>query len=62
VNRATRVVARPLCWVLALWCSGAQGQGFAIKGAHGQHPKLGSLHASMMRPAHASYTVVRDAD
>ena len=29
---------------------------------HGQHPKLGSLHASMMRPAHASYTVVRDAD
>ena len=29
---------------------------------HGQHPKLGSLHASMMRAAHTAYQVVKGED
>lgn len=34
---------------------------FAVpaRAPHGQHPKLGSLHASMMRSAHAAFQVVR---
>ena len=28
----------------------------------GQHPKLGSLHASMMRAAHIAYQVVKGED
>ncbi len=37
---------------------------FAVpaRAPHGQHPKLGSLHASMMRAAHAAYQVVRGED
>jgi hypothetical protein len=37
---------------------------FAVpeRAPHGQHPKLGSLHASMMRSAHAAYQVVMGED
>ena len=37
---------------------------FAVsaRAPHGQHPKLGNLHASMMRVALAAYRVVEGAD
>jgi hypothetical protein len=37
---------------------------FAVpaRAPQGQHPKLGSLHASLMRSAHAAYPVVRGED
>jgi hypothetical protein len=33
-----------------------------VRAPHGCHPKLGSLHASMMRAAHAAYLVVKGED
>ena len=37
---------------------------FAVppRAPHGQHPKLGSLHASMMRAAQAAYRAVSGAE
>lgn len=37
---------------------------FAVpaRAPHGQHPKLGSLHASMMRAAHTAYQVAKGED
>jgi len=37
---------------------------FAVpaRAPHGQHPKLGSLHASMMRAAQAAYQAVKGED
>ncbi len=37
---------------------------FAVpaRAPHGQHPKLGSLHASLMRAAHAAYQFVERED